>query len=144
MARCDPVLSETFRLLTPASPEQVWGALTCPQTVPAYLCGLSPSTAWAPGAAVVWSAPPTGATLAGTVLHAAPPRRLSVTLEDSSGTCTYLTWTIRRCEPGTLVRLDAEECDGGRGDASDLEDVWLPVLDRLRAVLGRLTPSPGD
>jgi uncharacterized protein YndB with AHSA1/START domain len=129
----DPVLTQTFRLLTPASPERVWGALTCPATAAAYLHGLSPRTCWSNGAPVEWRSAGV-ATIPGQVLHADPPYRLSVTVEDGSGTCTYLTWQVRATEEGTVVRLDVEESPGAGSDV-ELEDVWLPVLTRLGAIL---------
>jgi uncharacterized protein YndB with AHSA1/START domain len=131
MGDADPVQTATFRLRTAASPERVWGVLTCPETAPTYLHGLSPRTCWSSGAPVQWQAPGVGA-IPGQVLHADPPYRLSVTVEDISGTCTYLTWSVRGSDDGTVVRLDVEERDSSE---SDLEDVWLPVLDRLAEVL---------
>jgi uncharacterized protein YndB with AHSA1/START domain len=129
----DPVLTQTFRLLTSACPERVWGALTCPDTAPAYLHGLSPRTCWSSGAPVEWeSGGPVS--LPGQVLHADPPYRLSVTVEDGSGTCTYLTWQVRAADDGTVIRLDVEEAPGA-GSEVELEDVWLPVLTRLGAIL---------
>lgn len=129
----DPVLTQTFRLLTTASQERVWGVLTCPETAPTYLHGLSPRTCWSEGAAVEWL----GATtpIPGQVLHADPPHRLSVTVEDGSGTCTYLTWTLRCCDAGTVVRLDVAESDATSGGDTDLEEAWLPVVQRLGDVL---------
>jgi uncharacterized protein YndB with AHSA1/START domain len=128
------VLTQTFRLRTPASPQRVWGVLTCPEAAPTYLHGLSPRTCWSNGAPVEWQAPGVG-TIPGQVLHADPPYRLSVTVEDGSGTCTYLTWSVRAGADGTVVRLDVEESDAPGTCVSDLEDVWLPVLERLGEVL---------
>jgi uncharacterized protein YndB with AHSA1/START domain len=135
VSSCDPVLTQTFRLLTPASPQRVWGALTCPAAAPTYLHGLSPRTCWTDGAPVEWHVPAAATVIPGQVLHADPPYRLSVTVEDGSGTCTYLTWSVRACEAGTVVRLDVEESDAGCSTESELEDVWLPVLDRLAVLL---------
>ena len=136
MATSDPVLSQTFRLLTDASPERVWGALTCPDAAPRYLYGLSPRTCWSAGAAVEWRAAGARApVIPGQVLHADPPYRLSVTVEDSSNACTYLTWHVRAGEDGTVVRLVVDECDPGAEAETDLEDVWLPVIARLAELL---------
>lgn len=132
MIRSDPVQTATFRLRTEASAERVWSVLTCPETAPAYLHGLSPRTCWSNGAPVQWQAPGGVPAIPGQVLHADPPYRLSLTVEDGSGTCTYLTWSVRDGDDGTVVRLDVEERDSSE---SELEDVWLPVLDRLAEVL---------
>ena len=133
MTTADPVLTATFRLLTAAGPDRVWAVLTCPATAPSYLHGLTPRTCWTAGAPVEWQSH--GAVIPGQVLHADPPYRLSVTVEDSSGTCTYLTWSVRACEDGTVVRLDVEESDVGGSCVIELEVVWLPVLERLGDVL---------
>jgi uncharacterized protein YndB with AHSA1/START domain len=130
----DPVLTQTFRLRTPASPERVWAVLTCPQTGPDYLHGLSPRTCWSRGAPVEWQCAGTAA-IPGQVLFADPPFRLSVTVEDGSGPCTYLTWQVRTADEGTVIRLDVEESRAGASDETELEDVWLPVLDRLGHLL---------
>jgi uncharacterized protein YndB with AHSA1/START domain len=130
----DPVLTQTFRLLTPASPERVWGALTCPDTAPTYLHGLRPHTCWTPGASVEWEYAGS-ARIPGQVLYADPPYLLSVTVEDASGTCTYLTWHVRTGAEGTVVRLDVEEAPGAADAEVELEDVWLPVLQRLADLL---------
>jgi uncharacterized protein YndB with AHSA1/START domain len=130
----DPVLTQTFRLLTPAAPERVWGVLTCPEAAPTFLHGLSPRTCWSSGADVAWLSAGVAA-IPGQVLYADPPYRLSVTVEDGSGTCTYLTWQVRAGDDGTIVRLDVEESDATGGNAAELEDVWLPVLQRLAELL---------
>ena len=134
----DPVLTATFRLLSCAPPTSVWAALRCPSRSPRYLHGLAVRTSWEPGAEVALTSP--ACTLTGQVLHVQPLERLSLTVEDGSGCCTYLTWTLRGCAAGTVVRLDVAETDTGTTEA-DLEEVWLPVLDRLGALLREETPA---
>ena len=131
MQVADPVRSATFRLLTCADPAAVWSVLTCPSASPRYLHGLSVRTTWEPGAPVELTAAALPA-LAGEVLCVEPAQRLSLTVEDASGACTYLTWSLRPCDGGSVVRLQVEECDSTE---DELEDVWLPVLDRLGALL---------
>lgn len=130
----DPVVTRTFRLLTPACPDRVWASLTCPRQSPHFLHGLAVYAEWAAGAQVVLQAalcPP----LRGSVLHVDPPQLLSYTVEDAgSGTCTYLTWSLRGTARGTVVRLQVEEAGSG---AAELDEVWLPVLDRLAGLLSR-------
>ena len=128
------MLTQTFRLLTAAEPQRVWGVLTCPQTAPAFLHGLSPQTCWTTGAPVEWQGSPVGA-IPGQVLYADPPYRLSITVEDGSGGCTYLTWQVRSCDEGTVIRLDVEEPTCGAGNEAELEEIWLPVVQRLGALL---------
>jgi uncharacterized protein YndB with AHSA1/START domain len=140
MRGSDPVLTSTFRLLTPARPDRVWGVLTCPEAAPRYLHGLSPRTCWSDGAPVMWQTSGVGA-IPGQVLHVDPPYRLSVTVEDESGVSTYLTWTLRAVEAGTVVTLRVDESHPAGGSESELEDVWLPALERLGALLREEQPS---
>ncbi len=139
MGHADVMRSATFRLLTPAAPEVVWGCLLCPARSPRYLHGLAVNASWEPGTRVALTS--AACELAGEVLHVRPPERLSLTVEDESGSCTYLTWTLRPHDDGTVVRLHVEECDGTSTSEADLEDVWLPVLDRLGALLREETPA---
>ena len=69
-----------------------------------------------------------------------PARLLSYVLDDDSGSATYLTWMLRPVADGCVLRLRIDEtnCAGSVGSADsaeELEDVWLPVLDRLAAAL---------
>ena len=122
----DPVRSAVFHLRTRACADAAWRALTCPARTPQYL-GLAVHTAWQPGAPVELR-PTAGPAVAGEVLHVDPARRLSLVLED----CTYLTWSLRSCGDGTVLRLQVEE----HGSTEDeLEDAWLPVLERLGDLL---------
>ena len=139
MADGDVTRAATFRLLTCAAPEVVWGLLLCPTRSPRYLHGLTVTTCWQQGAPVTLTA--ADCTLTGEVLHVRAPERLSLTVEDESGSCTYLTWTLRPADSGTVVRLQVEECDRASTTEDDLEDVWLPVLDRLGALLREETPA---
>ena len=129
----DPVASRTFHLLSAAPPEHVWSALTCPELTRRYL-GLSVDGSWETDTALVFT-DPYGGQVTGQVLWAEPPSRLSVTIEDPSGACTYLTWELRAACGGTVVRLRVEESFGDSTDDEALEDTWLPALAALEAVL---------
>ena len=139
MADGDVTRAATFRLLTSAAPEVVWACLLCPTRSPRYLHGLTVSTCWQPGAQIALTS--AGCTLMGEVLHVRAPERLSLTVEDGSGPCTYLTWTLRPHDGGTVVRLEVEESDRASTTEDELEDVWLPVLDRLGALLREEAPA---
>jgi uncharacterized protein YndB with AHSA1/START domain len=128
----DPVRSTTFHLRTPACAEAVWRALTCPQRTTRYLHGLALHTSWLPGDRVELR-PAAGPPVVGEVLHVVPPSRLSLALGD-----TYVTWSLRTCGDGTVVRLQVDEA--GSSD-DELEDVWLPVLERLGDLLRAETPA---
>jgi uncharacterized protein YndB with AHSA1/START domain len=129
------VSTRTFHLLTGASPEQVWDAVTCPSLSPQFLHGLSAQGCWKAGGALLFTSP-LGPVLTGQVLFSEPPYKLSWTIEDQgSGTCTYLTWDLRTNFAGTVVRLRVEEGDAGSADDEELEDAWLPAMAALEAVL---------
>jgi hypothetical protein len=128
------VSSRTFHLLSCAKPHQVWGALTCPTLSPRFLHGLRADSCWTTGAPLTYTSA-AGITLAGQVLYSAPPTHLSVTIEDPSGCCTYLTWQLRAACAGTVIRLTVEEPGGEPDDLEQIEDAWLPALQALEAVL---------
>ena len=136
MARsCDPVSTRTFHLLSASTPEEIWGALTCPVRSERFLHGMRVDGCWSTDGVLTFSSSH-GFTLSGRVLFSAPPYTLSMTIEDeASGTCTYLTWSLRASEAGTIVRLRVDEPDAGPAAEEELEDVWLPALAALDAVL---------
>jgi len=128
--------THTFRFLTGAPAEQVWGALTCPELTRRYLHGLSARSTWQPGAALELSGPaPIG--LAGEVLLAQPPRALCYSIDHGGYLgSTYISWLLRPAADGCVVRLDVDEPDSGAAaSVEELEDVWLPVLGGLQSVL---------
>ena len=63
------------------------------------------------------------------------------TLDEVSGAATYLTWTLRPTSGGTAVRLRVDETDAYAGCEEDLEDIWLPVLERLVVMLTPAAPA---
>ncbi len=136
MARsCDPVATRTFHLLSASTPEEIWGALTDPVRSQRFLHGLRAEGCWTTGSVLTFTSGH-GFALSGRVLFSAPPYTLSMTIEDeASGTCTYLTWVLRPNDAGTVVRLRVDEPDAGPTDEEELEDVWLPALAALDAVL---------
>ena len=137
-AVADPVGSAVFRLATPAGPAAVWEALTCPRTTPRWLYGLALSSTWTPGDPVTGcldAAPG----VAGTVLFAEPPERLTYAFEDPSGAVTYVTWRVRAAARGSVVRLHVEEPGASE---EEIEDAWLPVVTALGDVLATPAETP--
>jgi hypothetical protein len=125
--------SRTFHLLSCAKPNQVWGTLTCPTLSPRFLHGLSAQSCWTTGAPLTFTH--RGLELTGQVLYAEEPTQLSLTIEDPSGCCTYLTWHLRAACAGTVIRLTVEEPGGEPENLEQLEDTWLPALRALEQVL---------
>jgi uncharacterized protein YndB with AHSA1/START domain len=129
------VASCVFCFTTPASPEEVWAALTCPLRTARYFHGMSLRSSWEPGAPISFLLPALGP-LGGEVLWAARPTRLSYLIDGAPDAgATYLTWLVRPTADGCVVRLHVEEPLTGSEDEDDLEDAWLPLLDALRRVL---------
>jgi uncharacterized protein YndB with AHSA1/START domain len=135
VASCDPVSTRTFHLLSCAPAEQVWAALTCPALSGRFLHGLRVDGGWEQGSPLRFTSEQ-GVALSGRVLWAAPPYKLSLTIEDDGcDSCTYLTWELREGPSGTVVRLTVEEGHAGPSDDHELEDVWLPTLKALETLL---------
>jgi uncharacterized protein YndB with AHSA1/START domain len=132
-----------FSCFAPAAPHLVWVALTDAAVTPRYLYGLAARSTWRPDADIEFAATG-GHTLLGRVLHIDEPHRLSYLLQSGpDGPATYLTWQLRPCHDGSAVRLQVE---GGVVDEDDddeeAENVWLPVLAALQAVLSTPATAP--
>lgn len=130
----DFAASVTLRVLVPVCTDRVWSALTCPDRTGRFFHGLSVRSSWRPGAGVtLWR--DEQMTAAGEVLSVQPPQHLSWSVEDDSGTATYVTWSLRPVPAGCVVRLQVDESPGDATAEDELEDVWLPVVEGLRTVL---------
>jgi uncharacterized protein YndB with AHSA1/START domain len=137
----DVITSVTFRRRLPASPEAVFAALTSCHRTGEFHLGLSLTSSWEPMAAIrvrPADADDEVAGLTGQVLAVEPDRLVSYVLDEVSGAATYLTWTLRPTAGGTTVRLRVDETDAYYGCEDDLEDIWLPAMERLVVML---TPS---
>lgn len=125
------ITTELFRILTPASPSAVWTELTRVGALP-FLYGMTVDTDWRSGSPLSMGFP-TGPVLVGRVLRADPDRVLAYTLGDRlDEPSTYVTWNLAEDESGTVVRLYVDE---PYSTDSDLERIWLPVLNALAATL---------
>ncbi len=123
------IATQLFRFATAATPQRVWASLTTGR----YLYGLAPSSDWRPGSAVVFAGD--GRTVAGEVLAAEEPRRLSYSLRAGDGQPeTYVTWEILGDGAGSVVRLYVDEPAGVDADA-ETESAWLGVTARLESFL---------
>lgn len=131
------IASELFHIITSADAEEVWETLTLTDTQVDYLQGLTVESAWAVGSTVTLQTAD-GLSVAGTVLIADQPRRLSYGLGDMlDEPSVYVTWQIREDPAGTVVRLYVDELDGGAEAIEELESAWLPILFALKYRLDR-------
>ncbi len=132
--------TDLFRLLTPASPDQVWEQLT--RRCDSYLWGLPADTTWTAGAPLSLGAPDGPEGLRGLVLCARRPERLSFSLGGPHAEPSiYVTWEITAAENGSIVRLYVDDPEGHRSD-DDGDAGWLLILRTLAARLGATRP-PG-
>lgn len=130
----DPMSSGVFKFLAAACPAQVWAALVCPERTARIFPGLSLVSTWNAGAPLEIRLP-TQTTLNGQVLLAEPSDRLAFSIEDASGTTTYVSWTLRSHEAGCVVTLEVHDAGAEHAVNDELEDAWLPIVERLREVL---------
>jgi hypothetical protein len=129
--------TELFRIITDADADSVWDTLAPVSTGCSYLYGMAVECDWTPGSPI--NVGPAGRPgLAGVVLVADRPRRLSYTLGDTTREpSVYVTWELRADPAGTVVRLYVDELDPDPDTAAELESVWLPVLSELQLDLER-------
>ena len=117
-----------------ADPGLVWTALTDPGQSTAYLYGLAAHSTWTPGDPVELRLGDR-VQLTGLVLCVQDRERLSYLL--SSGPDdppVYLAWLLRSAPGGCAVRLEVDEVEHP-DSAEDAEDLWLPILAALQALL---------
>jgi uncharacterized protein YndB with AHSA1/START domain len=134
------IASEQFRVITTATPERVWNALTATGSPVDYLHGMTVESDWRPGATVTMALADQWR-LTGEVLAAERPHRLSYTIDDSPGApAVYVTWELRGVDDGTIIRLYIDEPWRPAADTDDVETAWLPVLS---ALVKQLEPVEG-
>ena len=124
----------------------MWAALTGPNETGSYLYGLVACSSWLPGEEIHFRAPRSSTlvpALTGRVLHVHAPCRLSYVLQsEPEGPPVYLTWQVRSCPGGATVQLRVDETECADGD-EEAEDIWLPVLAALQALLPQADPPKG-
>jgi hypothetical protein len=135
-----PLTSHQFALSTVAAPAAVWTALTDAGLTHRCLHGLAGHSIWSPGAPLTLQSgsgsagPPTAGQLTGHVLRAEPFRQLPYLLRSGlHDPPTFLTWQLRATAGGTTLRLQIDAIEGSSDD--DAENMWLPVLAALSALL---------
>jgi uncharacterized protein YndB with AHSA1/START domain len=79
---------------------------------------------------------PDGISITGQVLSVERNQTLAFAIEQGLGPCRFISWDLRQCSAGTVVRLTVDEVDGDSED--EAEDTWLPVLSALQSQLEKL------
>jgi uncharacterized protein YndB with AHSA1/START domain len=129
------IATESFGIITAADIERVWETLTPPGGRVPHLYGLAVESLWTPDSTITLTAPD-GQTLAGIVVVASRPRRLSYTLgEHADEPCAYVNWELQRDPAGTAIRLCIDEIDPAGDVAEALRAAWLPALAALQEQL---------
>jgi uncharacterized protein YndB with AHSA1/START domain len=123
---------QQFTCSTTADPARVWQALIQPEQTRAYLYGLAAHSCWEVDADIEFRHEKH--TLAGQVMHADEPCRLSYYLTAGPDDLpTYVTWQVRPSPAGSTIRLQIDETDPAVADTDEeAEDTWLPVLAALQ------------
>jgi uncharacterized protein YndB with AHSA1/START domain len=125
-----------FTCFTAASPAKVWSALTVPCQTSAYLYGLAAHSSWRADDPIQFRIQGQDP-VTGRVLHVRVPWRLSYLLQSGPGDPpVYLTWQIRPCTAGCVIRLQVDEVDAADSE-DEAESVWLPVLAALQELLAQ-------
>jgi hypothetical protein len=114
----------------------VWSALTVPGQTSAYLYGLTAHSSWRADEPIQFRIAGQDP-ITGRVLHVRVPWRLSYLLQSGpDDPPVYLTWQIRPCTAGCVIRLHIDEVDAADSE-DEAESVWLPVLAALQELLAQ-------
>jgi uncharacterized protein YndB with AHSA1/START domain len=136
-----PMGTQGFQCFTAAGPDRVWAALTGTEETSTYLHGLTARSSWQADAPILFEANQSSTTghssLIGRVLHVRPPCQLSYSVQSGpEDPPLYLTWQIRPCQEGSVIRLQIDEMEYADSD-EEAESTWLPILASLQALLAR-------
>ncbi len=106
--------------------------LTTTESTRRFLFGVGLESTWETGSHITGrleGAP----VMQGEVLFAEYPNRLSYLLTAGPGQSeSYVTWEVRGCGAGAIVRLAVDETDT---TSAEVEAAWQPVVTTLQALL---------
>jgi uncharacterized protein YndB with AHSA1/START domain len=123
-----------------ASPSQVWGALTDPAAIEAYMFGSKVDTDWQVGSPITWSGEYDGKPYEdkGEIVEIDEPQRLRMThfspmtgQPDEPDSYHTLDYRLESTEAGTRVTLDQDGNDSEE-QAEQFATNWQGVLDQLK------------
>jgi uncharacterized protein YndB with AHSA1/START domain len=121
-----------FQFGATSRPEHVWSVLTTSQSTRRFLFGVGLESTWEIGSRITGHldrAP----VMHGEVLFAEYPNRLTYLLAAGPEQPeVYVTWEVRECGAGAIVRLSVDEADTA---SEEVEAAWQPVVTKLRASL---------
>ncbi len=121
-----------FQFGATGCPEHVWSVLTTSQSTRRFLFGVVLESTWETGSRITGRldrAP----VMHGEVLFAEYPNRLTYLLAAGPEQPeAYVTWEVRECGAGAIVRLSVDEADT---TSEEVEAAWQPVVTKLQALL---------
>jgi uncharacterized protein YndB with AHSA1/START domain len=126
-----------------ASADQVWKALTDPDSVEKYFFGARVDTDWNPGSPIVWRGEFQGKPFEdkGEIVAVQKNRLLSVThfsplsgLEDDPANYHTLTFTLTERGAGTNVEL-SQDNNSSQDEADRFASNWASMLEGLKGVV---------
>ncbi len=130
----------TASVTVDAPREQVWDALTDPETIKKYYFGTDVTTDWRPGSPITWTGEYEGRRYEdhGEILEVDPPRLLRHThfsplggKPDVPENHHTLTYTLTAVDGGTEITLEQDNNDGPEA-AEHAAGNWRTMLDGLK------------
>lgn len=130
----------TARTDIAAAPETVWGALTRPEEISAWMSGSRVETTWEVGSPITWAGEYDGRAYEdkGEVLVVDEARVLSMTHysplmggDDAPENYHTLVYSLTPTEGGTRLELTQDGCDSDE-QAGQFSQSWQGMLDGLR------------
>jgi len=126
-----------------APPEEVWQALTNPETIREFMFGSTVETDWQPGSPITWKGEFEGRRYEdkGEIVAVEPPRALEVThfsplsgQEDKPENYHRVRYELRNQGDRTLVTL-TQDNSGSPEEAEHSGANWQSMLDGLKKVV---------
>ena len=131
-------------VIVDAKPTAVWGALTEPEKVRAWMVGTTVTSDWQVGSPITWEGEMGGKPYEdkGEILEADPPRRLSMThysplmgQEDRPENYHKVTYTLTPTRDGrTTVALE-QDGNESQEQAEQFAQNWQSMLDSLKSTV---------
>jgi uncharacterized protein YndB with AHSA1/START domain len=135
--------TQVYEVVTEATPEQIWDALTKPELTQQYFYGSVFDSTFEPGTPYVgWAGDRSRKFVEGEVLEADPPYRLSTTWrslwneEAAAEQPSRVTWEIEPQEGGgSKVTLVHDKLEESPKTAESVAGGWNSVLGKLKAFI---------
>ena len=143
--------TQVYSLFIRATPEQVWDAITKSEFTTQYFYGSIVESTYEPGAPYLgWSTDRSVQYVAGEVLEADPPRKLSTTwralydAETAAEPYSRVTWEIEPQDGGvTKLTVVHDQLEESLKTAANVANGWSFILSGLKTLLETGKPLAG-